>query len=33
MEYLFIFASFVVLGTIIYIVVDTVKHFDNKVKH
>ncbi|CAI6147185.1 MAG: hypothetical protein SPLUMA2_SPLUMAMAG2_01796 [uncultured Sulfurimonas sp.] len=33
MEYLFIFASLIVLGTIIYVVTDTVKHLDNKVKH
>lgn len=33
MEYLFIFASLVVLGTIIYVVIDTAKHFDNKIQH
>jgi len=33
MENLFIFASIVVFGTIIYIVVDTTKHFKNKVEH
>ncbi len=33
MEYLFIFASLVVLGTIVYVVVDTAKHFDNKAHH
>jgi len=33
MEYLFIFASLVVLGTIVYVVVDTAKHFDNKIHH
>jgi hypothetical protein len=33
MEYLFIFASLVVLGTIVYIVLDTAKHFDNKIQH